>query len=572
VPNASEAVNGDNGGNATSLTKSGPGLLKLSGQNTFTGGIRVNGGTLAPGASGVFGSNVITLAGGTLAADQGTFDLHTNNVNVTADSTISVNGGLATTTLGTLNIGAQTLTFNASGSGTQSTASFSGLTTVTGNATFNVLANGGLSHSTTSAVFSDMTVGNSVATGTPTTLTLTDAAGTSGGFRFAAVNGVISDNASDPTKTLALNLDRGVSSLGAGEVQVTLSGANTYTGGTTLSSGIILLSGSGTLGSTSGALTLNSGTFNINNIQTGTLDLNGTNQTVGNLTGIATGTGGVIRNNKTATNVTFTIGNGDNGGGHYAGTIVDHTAGTIALTKTGAGTIILSGANTYTGATNITGGKLLVNGSLTTAGALAVAGGATLGGSGSVGAIGGAGTVAPGNSPGILQAVSVDPTTGMDFNFEMTQANLDLVWSTAAASGNDLLRLTDAAAPITAALTAANEVDVNFAINLAEGDVIRGGFFTDENSDFSSLLSNADFVYSFTGGSYARRRPDYPQRHASQQRRLCQWNGEQRLGLDLYGHSGAGTGLARPAGDRRAGPADDASPARAGMRRARQRD
>ena len=56
------------------------------------------------------------------------------------------------------------------------------------------------------------------------------------------------------------------------------------------------------------------------------------------------------------------------------------------LTKTGPGTQILSGANTYTGATNVNAGKLLINGSLSnTAAALNVATGATLGGTGTIG-------------------------------------------------------------------------------------------------------------------------------------------------------------------------------------------
>ena len=72
----------------------------------------------------------------------------------------------------------------------------------------------------------------------------------------------------------------------------------------------------------------------------GTLNLGGTTQSVGNLTG----TGGTILNNTTATNVIFSIGTGDAGGGDYKGVIADHTTGTgtVALTKTGTGMIALS--------------------------------------------------------------------------------------------------------------------------------------------------------------------------------------------------------------------------------------
>lgn len=74
------------------------------------------------------------------------------------------------------------------------------------------------------------------------------------------------------------------------------------------------------------------------------------------------------------------------------------------LEKTGVGTMVLSGANTYTGSTTVTAGTLLINGNSTAAnGAVSVASGATLGGNGT---IGGATTVLgdlrPGNSPGDL--------------------------------------------------------------------------------------------------------------------------------------------------------------------------
>ena len=115
----------------------------------------------------------------------------------------------------------------------------------------------------------------------------------------------------------------------------------------------------------------------------GTLDLNGTTQGVGNLTG----SGGTILNNATGTNVTLTIGNNNGGGGNYAGVIANNTSGTgtVALTKTGTGTITLSGTNTYTGATTVSGGTLLVNGSTASGSAVSVNNsGTTLGGTGTI--------------------------------------------------------------------------------------------------------------------------------------------------------------------------------------------
>jgi fibronectin-binding autotransporter adhesin len=72
------------------------------------------------------------------------------------------------------------------------------------------------------------------------------------------------------------------------------------------------------------------------------------------------------------------------------------------LKKTGSGTWVLGGANTYTGTTSIEAGTLLVNGSINAASAVSVSAGATLGGSGTVGAVTVGGILAPGNSIGTL--------------------------------------------------------------------------------------------------------------------------------------------------------------------------
>ncbi|MER1966835.1 S8 family serine peptidase [Castellaniella sp. GW247-6E4] len=74
------------------------------------------------------------------------------------------------------------------------------------------------------------------------------------------------------------------------------------------------------------------------------------------------------------------------------------------LVKAGAGTLILSGRNTYTGATVIEGGRLAVNGD-TSASSFTVEAGGTLGGRGRVGSTEVYGRLAPGNSIDTLTVV-----------------------------------------------------------------------------------------------------------------------------------------------------------------------
>jgi autotransporter-associated beta strand protein len=118
----------------------------------------------------------------------------------------------------------------------------------------------------------------------------------------------------------------------------TLANANSYSGGTTVSAGTLAVSGGGTLGTNTAALNANGGT----------LDLGVTSQTAGTVT-IA---GGTVRNG------TLT-------GSAFAGQIGTVSAtlaglGTV-LTKTGAGTLTLSGTNIFTGGTVASSGYLMLS-------------------------------------------------------------------------------------------------------------------------------------------------------------------------------------------------------------------
>ncbi|QKC73434.1 autotransporter outer membrane beta-barrel domain-containing protein [Mesorhizobium loti] len=168
---------------------------------------------------------------------------------------------------------------------------------------------------------------------------------------------------------------------GAGELYVI--GANTYEGGTNIEAGRLFLGDGGTLGAPTGSLFVASGA---------TLDLGITSQTVGSLSGagditstVAMGSPSLLTVDQ-ATDTTFSgvIRNGmqlvSPGSSTLPAILVPTVVG---LTKSGTGTLTLSGGNTYTGNTNVTGGTLLIEGALNST-QVAVASGAALGGTGTI--------------------------------------------------------------------------------------------------------------------------------------------------------------------------------------------
>lgn len=127
-------------------------------------------------------------------------------------------------------------------------------------------------------------------------------------------------------------------------------------------------------------------------------------------------------------------------------------SGSGGLVKTGSGTLLLSGGNTYTGPTTVRAGVLDINGSVASSVTLA---GGELKGHGTLGAltVGGGGTLAPGNSIGTLSTGSISFASGSTYQVEVNAAGQsDLINANGAASLNGTVAVQPAAgsyAPMT---------------------------------------------------------------------------------------------------------------------------
>ncbi len=144
-----------------------------------------------------------------------------------------------------------------------------------------------------------------------------------------------------------ITLNGVVSGVGAltktGGGTLTLGGANTYVGDTTVSAGVLKLGAAGVIpdGSSTGNLNVN-----------GTFDLNTFSETINGLSG-----SGIVNNTAVGT-PNLTVG-ANNQTSSFTGAVTN-TAGVLAVTKTGTGTVSLAGVNTYNGDTTVSGGALIL--------------------------------------------------------------------------------------------------------------------------------------------------------------------------------------------------------------------
>ena len=359
-----------------SLNKLGLGVVNLWGSNRYAGGTTIAAGTLrllsgaslpGGGAVSLMGTGIldlndtsqtignlsgeagtrIALGSGNLTVSQGSAGSFAGRVdgsgNLTKQGTARLSlSGANTTYSGTTRVLAGTLTATGSGS-----ALGSGAVQVSGGATLEIdnvaLSTGGLTLNGRGVSGAGALRGSGTASHTGTvTLATASAIG-----------------AATLTDTLSLNnpvTGLGLTKVGSGTVN--LSGSNRYVGGTTIEAGTLRLLGGATLPSL-GAVNLTG---------SGILDLNNTNQSIGDLAGTV--------------GTRIDLGSGDltvtqAAAGSFAGRV----AGSGDLTKQGTAQLSLSGASSgYSGTTRVEAGTLVATGSGSAlgTGAVQVSDGATL--------------------------------------------------------------------------------------------------------------------------------------------------------------------------------------------------
>ncbi|MBX3751365.1 MAG: autotransporter-associated beta strand repeat-containing protein, partial [Opitutaceae bacterium] len=318
-----EAIAGTGG-----LTKTGTGTWTISGANTYGGTTNIgtsggsSGGTLMLGANNVLPGTTVNIYGGTL------------DINSRTD------------TIGALNLGGGAAGTTANITGTSGTLTLGGsLTYVSTNNADGAVIGANLNLGAANRTF---TVNNSTNAATDLTVSGNINAANRSLTITGAGNTLISGNIATGTGALTK------SSTGT----LTLSGNNTYSGTTTLSGGTLNIDSATALGT--GTFSIGNGTT-IDNTSGGAVTLSNNNPITlaGSFTFTGTndlnlGTGNV---NMGGANRTITT----TGGNLTIGGVINESSGSRRLTKAGAGTLTLTGANTYAGGTTINAGTLSVS-------------------------------------------------------------------------------------------------------------------------------------------------------------------------------------------------------------------
>ena len=307
---------------AGSLTKSGTGTLILSVASEYTGGTILQMGAISIGHNTALGTGTLSMSNGTTLGFSASGLIAGNHIILNGSSAFNTGVNNATlsgniTGFGMLTkIGDGTLTLTGSNN------NYLGNTTVNAG-TLRAGANGAFANNR------NYTVNGGTLDLNNFNLTMYELSGMGGEVALGSATLTVSQAGS----TVYNGVISGTGSLvksGAGTL--TLTGDNLYTGTTTVSGGVLQAGANN-------AFTI--GAYIVNN---GKLDLNGNPLTMTSLSG----TGGEIA----LGSAVLTLDQAGNT--TYAGTISEHGF----LTKSGDGTMILTGNNTYTGSTTVNNGTL----------------------------------------------------------------------------------------------------------------------------------------------------------------------------------------------------------------------
>jgi fibronectin-binding autotransporter adhesin len=340
---------------ATSATISSGG-----GDLVLTGGITKNGTTLT-----LTGGGSITISSLGIAGASANSDLVVDATTVNLNAPNTYNGPTLVKNAGVLRIGANNILPQ------------SPFTNMTLNAAGTLDLNS-FSDTVASLAGDDTGIVKNVAPATTSTLTLSPAAGST---TFA---GIISGTAAGAQGDVAL--------VKAGAGTQILSGNNTYTGGTTISAGVLQIGDGGTSGTIGGGNVTDDASLVLN--RSDTLTLANAISGAGSLTQAGTGatilTAGNSYGDTTISAGTLQVGNGGTTGSLGTGNVSDNaslvfnrsdtvlvpglTGGVISgagsVTQAGTGTLIFTNDNSYTGGTTINPGGMLQVGNAGTTGNL----------------------------------------------------------------------------------------------------------------------------------------------------------------------------------------------------------
>ena len=357
------------------LTKMGNGTLALTGANTYTGTTTVGAGTLNFGSSiDTYATSPLAITAGAVAAASGTVKLDVNqnggapSQNVAGDGTLRLVATTNSASSPDLYFAPDQVSYNYYGAIEAAALDLGGQQRfVYGLTGHNGVGRYGIVNA--DCVFAGSIRG-------------------AGGLTIIAQNNWTAQNPM--------------------EVPFCLLASNSFAGPLEIQRGSVYLGNASALTQTNVLF------MNANSGNSARFFLYGNSVAVANLSSTSNGTNVIANGNElsaaalTLGAVTLTV--NQTTSGTYSGMIQDvlaeydgsgsGTTGPLNLTKTGPGTLTLSGANSYSGATTIAGGALLVNGSLGT-GTVTVSGGATLGGTGVIGGtttVQSGGTLTPGNN------------------------------------------------------------------------------------------------------------------------------------------------------------------------------